>query len=90
MHDDCTQAVYVALLQGMGSRRFDSLMADVDRSGVRPILNRETAEGTAFFRAVDMVKKRAGRERAFRPLEEAATSATTTPQAEGAASGCGR
>jgi DNA-binding CsgD family transcriptional regulator len=68
-HDDSTQAVYVALLQNLGRDRFDTLLSDVGRSGVRDVLSRDTADGPAFFRAVDTVKKRAQRERAFQPID---------------------
>ena len=32
-------------------------------------MNRETAQGPGFFRAVDTIKKRAQRERSFQPLD---------------------
>lgn len=70
-HDDCSQAVYMALLQNLGRDRFDGLVGDIGRLGVREVLSRETAEGPDFFRAVDTVKKRAQRERCFQPLDEA-------------------
>ena len=69
MHDDCSQAVYVTLLQGLGRPHFDSLMAEIGHAGIRDVLSRETAEGPDFFRAVDTVKKRAQRERSFQPLD---------------------
>jgi RNA polymerase sigma factor (sigma-70 family) len=68
-HDDCTQAVYATLLQGLGRDRFDQLLSDVGQSGIRDVLSRETADGPDFFRAIDTVKKRAQRERSFQPLE---------------------
>jgi RNA polymerase sigma factor (sigma-70 family) len=71
-HDDCTQAVYVTLLQNLGRVQFDNLVADVGRLGVRDVLSRETAEGPDFFRAIDAVKKRAQRERSFQPLDDKA------------------
>src|SRR5208337_2190189 len=69
MHDDCSQAVYVTLLQNLGRPQFDSLMAEIGQSGIRNVQSRETAEGPDFFRAVDTVKKRAQRERNFQPLD---------------------
>lgn len=69
MHDDCSQAVYMTLLQNLGRQQFDSLMAEIGHSGIRDVLSRETAEGPDFFRAVDTVKKRAQRERSFQPLD---------------------
>jgi DNA-binding CsgD family transcriptional regulator len=69
MHDDCSQAVYVSLLQNLGRERFDQLMGDVGQLGIREVLSRETSEGPDFFRAIDAVKKRAQRERTFQPLD---------------------
>ncbi|HKI18503.1 MAG TPA: LuxR C-terminal-related transcriptional regulator, partial [Isosphaeraceae bacterium] len=68
-HDDSSQAVYTSLLQNMGRQRFDALLADVGQSGIKDVLSRETAEGLSFFRAVDMVKKRAQRERVHQSLD---------------------
>lgn len=77
-HDDSTQAVYVTLLQNLGRDRFDALVQDVGRTGIRDVLSRETPEGPDFFRAIDTVKKRAQRERSFQPLDRAdAVSAPT-------------
>jgi RNA polymerase sigma factor (sigma-70 family) len=75
-HDDCTQAVYLTLLQNLGRAPFDHLLADVGRLGVRDVLSRETAEGPDFFRAIDTIKKRAQRERSFQPLDENADLAS--------------
>ena len=68
-HDDCTQAVYVTLLQNLGRSRFDHLLADIGDLGIRDVLSRETAEGPDFFRAIDTVKKRVQRERSYQPLD---------------------
>lgn len=68
-HDDCMQAVYVSLLQELGRDRFDSMVGEIGRSGIRDVLSRETAEGPGFFRAIDTVKKRAQRERTFQSLD---------------------
>ncbi len=68
-HDDSSQAVYTSLLQSMGRQRFDVLLVDVGQSGIREVLSRETTAGLAFFRAVDMVKKRAQRERVHQSLD---------------------
>ncbi|MBX6311978.1 MAG: sigma-70 family RNA polymerase sigma factor [Isosphaeraceae bacterium] len=70
-HDDCTQAVYVALLQNLGRDGFDHLAGDIGQYGIREVLSRETPEGPDFFRAVDMVKKRAVREKSYQALDEA-------------------
>ncbi len=75
-HDDCTQAVYTALLQTLGRDRFDSLLAEIGQFGIRDVLSRDTAEGPDFFRAVDAIKKRAQRERSFQPLDGVDTAST--------------
>ncbi|WP_435015744.1 RNA polymerase sigma factor [Tundrisphaera sp. TA3] len=81
--DDCTQAVYASLLEGMGRGRFDRMLGEVGQSGIREVLSRETAEGPDFFRAIDTVKKRAQRERSFQPLDAAAEiQASTDPRSE--------
>jgi DNA-binding CsgD family transcriptional regulator len=69
LHDDSTQAVYATLLQSMGRGQFDALVSDVGHSGVKDVFSRETSDGLSFFRAVDMIKKRAQRERNFQSLD---------------------
>ncbi len=69
LHDDSSQAVYATLLQNLGRSSFDSLIADVGHSGIKDVFTRETSEGLAFFRAVDMVKKRVQRERVHQSLD---------------------
>jgi hypothetical protein len=64
-HDDCSQEVYLILLEGWGPDRFHRLVGDIDRLGSRGILGRKTTAGPAFFRAVDRVKKWAQRERTW-------------------------
>lgn len=78
-HDDSSQAVYASLLQSMGRPRFESLVSDVGHSKVKDVFNRDTTQGLVFFRAVDMVKKRAQRERAHASLD-----AVDPPSAGGA------
>ena len=70
VYEDSSQAVYTTMLQQLGRARFDSMVQDVGRWGVREVLSKETAEGIDFFRAVDMVKKRVQRERAYQPLDD--------------------
>jgi RNA polymerase sigma factor (sigma-70 family) len=70
LHDDSSQAVYATLLQHLGRMRFDSLIADVGQSGIQDVFNPQTSEGLAFYRAVDMVKKRAQRERIHQSLDQ--------------------
>jgi RNA polymerase sigma factor (sigma-70 family) len=69
LHDDSSQAVYATLLQNMGRPRFDALVGEVGQWGIREVFSRETSDGIAFFRAVDMVKKRAQRERSHQSLD---------------------
>jgi RNA polymerase sigma factor (sigma-70 family) len=57
------------LLQNLGRGSVDSLITDVGHSGIKDVFTRETSEGLAFFRAVDMVKKRAQRERIYQSLD---------------------
>lgn len=68
-HDDCSQAVYLALLQDQERDDFDALIGDIGTRGIRDVLNRESERGPGFFRAIDTVKKRAQRERCFDPLD---------------------
>lgn len=76
-YDDCTQAVYTALLQTLGRDRFDALVGEIGQVGIRDVLSRETADGPDFFRAIDAVKKRAQRERSFQPLDGVEAATTT-------------
>jgi DNA-binding CsgD family transcriptional regulator len=69
LHEDCTQAVYTTLLQQLGRNQFEALLGDVGQFGIKEVFTRETSEGLDFFRAVDMVKKRAQRERVHQSLE---------------------
>jgi RNA polymerase sigma factor (sigma-70 family) len=69
LHDDNSQAVYATLLQNLGRPRFDALVGEVGNWGIRDVFSRETSEGIAFFRAVDMVKKRSQREKVYQSLE---------------------
>jgi RNA polymerase sigma factor (sigma-70 family) len=68
-HEDCSQAVYLALLQNLERDEFDSLVGDIGNLGIRDVVNSESARGPCFFRAVDTIKKRAQRERGFQPLD---------------------
>src|SRR3954447_21197150 len=78
MHEDCSQAVYATLLQQLGRSRFDSLVGEIGHSGIKDVFSRETDEGLDFFRAVDMIKKRAQRERVFQPLDAIDVPASST------------
>jgi RNA polymerase sigma factor (sigma-70 family) len=85
VHDDSSQAVYTTLLQNLGRQRFDTLVADVGHWGIKEVVNRETSEGVDFFRAVDMVKKRAQRERIHQSLESVEVPSAPREQATSAA-----
>ena len=85
VHDDSSQAVYATLLQNLGRQRFDTLVADVGQWGVKEVFSRETSEGLDFFRAVDMVKKRAQRERIHQSLESVDVPSAPQEQATNAA-----
>ena len=74
-YEDSSQAVYATLLQQLGRSRFDAMLNDVGRSGVKEVFSKETAEGADFFRAVDMVKKRVQRERTYQPLDDVTATA---------------
>ena len=78
MHEDCSQAVYATLLQQLGRNRFDSLVGEIGQSGIKDVFSRETDEGIDFFRAVDMIKKRAQRERVYQPLDAVDVPAAST------------
>jgi len=85
IHDDSSQAVYATLLQNLGRQRFDALAADVGQWGIRDVFSRETSDGIAFFRAVDMVKKRAQREKVHQSLDNVDVPAQGSDQRAGAA-----
>jgi DNA-binding CsgD family transcriptional regulator len=69
VHEDSSQAVFTRLLQQLGRHRFDVLVRDVGLLGIKDVFSRKTNAGVDFFRAVDMVKKRAQRERLFQALD---------------------
>lgn len=69
--DDCTQSVYVSLIESLGRTGFDRLLSDIGGHGIREVLSRETLEGPVFFRAIDAVKKRAQREHSYNSLDDA-------------------
>jgi DNA-binding CsgD family transcriptional regulator len=84
IHDDSSQAVYATLLQHLGRQRFDALAGDVGRWGIREVFSRETSDGIAFFRAVDMVKKRAQREKVHQSLDSVDVASQRGDQRTGA------
>lgn len=78
--EDSSQAVYATLLQQVGRSRFDAMLSDVGRWGIKDVFTKETDEGQDFFRAVDMVKKRVQRERTYQPLDDVAAVTVADPQ----------
>jgi DNA-binding CsgD family transcriptional regulator len=85
VHDDSSQAVYATLLQNLGRQRFDALVGEVGQWGIRDVFSRETSDGIAFFRAVDMVKKRAQREKVHQSLDSVDVPSHRGDQRAGAA-----
>jgi RNA polymerase sigma factor (sigma-70 family) len=69
-HDDCTQAVHAVLLQRLGRAQYDRMLAEVGAQGIPRVLNRDTALGPDFFRAVDMIKKQAQRQKRLQALDD--------------------
>ena len=65
-HEDCTQAMYLALIEDWGSDRFRHLVREIGRQGIRAVLAHEPGDGLDFLRAIDRVKKRARRARTHR------------------------
>jgi RNA polymerase sigma factor (sigma-70 family) len=82
--EDCTQTVYEVLLEQHGREGFDQLAGDIGRNGVSKVLNWDAPDGPDFFRAVDMVKKRAQRTRSFQSLDDHHADLTDTAGGDGA------
>jgi DNA-binding NarL/FixJ family response regulator len=68
--DDCTQAVHTTMLETLGRPAFDQMLIDVGHQGIPQVLNRDSQLGPDFFRAVDMIKKRATRQRSYLALDD--------------------
>ena len=84
LHDDSSQAVYATLLENLGRDRFDALITIIGHWSIKDVLSRETFEGMDFFRAVDMVKKRAIRQRVHQSLESVDVPSSSREQATSA------
>lgn len=69
-HEDCTQAVHASLLQLLERNRFDSMLSQISERGIPQVLNRESPLGPDFFRTVDMIKKRALRQKSHLALDD--------------------
>ncbi len=68
--EDCTQSVYLTLIENNGAPAFESMARDIAGHGIPRVLNADTLLGPDFFRAVDMVKKRAQRVRSHQSIDE--------------------
>lgn len=68
--EDCSQAVFATMLKQFGRDGFDQTLDEIGREGIPRVLNRETPRGPDFFRAVDMIKKRALRQRSHQALDD--------------------
>ena len=60
--EDCTQSVYMVLLERWGRDHFDDLASTVGRNGLSTLVSRETPAGLDFLRALDQIKKQAQRQ----------------------------
>lgn len=67
--DDCSQAVFMTLLEHYGRERFDDLVREVPGKGIPEVFRPETEHGKEFYRAIDAAKKRAQRERSLASLD---------------------
>lgn len=60
--EDCTQSVYLVLLERWGRDRFEDVAAEVGRTGLNRLIDRNDLMGLDFLRALDQVKKQAQRQ----------------------------
>lgn len=60
--EDCTQSVYMVLLERWGRDQFENLATTVGRSGLNTLITRESPVGLDFLRALDQVKKQTQRQ----------------------------
>jgi len=60
--EDCTQSVYMVLLERWGRDHFDDLASNVGRNGLSTLVSRETPAGLDFLRALDQIKKQTQRQ----------------------------
>jgi hypothetical protein len=60
--EDCTQSVYMVLLERWGRDRFEDVASEVGRAGLNRLVDRGDALGLDFLRALDQVKKQAQRQ----------------------------
>jgi len=76
--EDCTQSVYMVLLERWGRDNFENLATHVGRDGLTTLVTRETPVGLDFLRALDQIKKQAQRQlsRQIFQVDESSTTAT--------------
>jgi len=60
--EDCTQSVYMVLLERWGRDNFENLATHVGRDGLSTLVTRESPVGLDFLRALDQIKKQAQRQ----------------------------
>lgn len=70
--EDCTQSVFMVLLERWGRDRFEDVAAEVGRSGLDRLTDRQEPAGLDFLRALDQVKKQAQRQQRKTPVSLAA------------------
>ncbi len=70
--EDCTQSVYLNLLERQGPSKFAQVVSEIGTDGIHQALPEGTETRLDFFRALDATKKRVQRsERRISPLEDA-------------------
>ncbi len=60
--EDCTQSVYMVLLERWGRDQFEGLASSVGRDGLSTLVSRDTPMGQDFLRALDQIKKQTQRQ----------------------------
>ena len=60
--EDCTQSVYMVLLQRWGRDNFENLATHVGRDGLSTLVTRKSPVGLDFLRALDQIKKQTQRQ----------------------------
>jgi len=60
--EDCTQSVYMVLLERWGRHNFENLATHVGRDGLSTLVTRESPVGLDFLRALDQIKKQTQRQ----------------------------
>ncbi|MFM7128650.1 MAG: RNA polymerase sigma factor [bacterium] len=79
--EDCTQSVYMVLLERWGRDNFENLATHVGRDGLSTLVTRETPVGLDFLRALDQIKKQAQRQMSRQTLLADESNATVATRA---------